>query len=440
MIHAFKKHIETHFPYLKNTKLLLAISGGRDSVALAYLLDALSYDFTLAHVNFNLRGNASDTDETFVKDLAKALDVTCLVKYFDTNHYAKEKGISIQMAARDLRYDWFETLISKNNFDYILTAHHLDDTLETFLINLTRGTGLKGLTGIPANTKNIVRPLLAFSRDEITNYCKKNNITWREDQSNSETKYTRNKLRHEVIPVLKTINPNLLQSFQQTIKHLQGSEQIVSNTLENIKNNRSLYIVNADGSIALHIVNWLALKNYKALLFELLQPYGFTAWDDIFLLLEAQSGRVIYSKNYRLIKDRAYLLLVKNETLNTDKISINDTDTRVANFQLETVSDSAKSTISSSNEVLIDKDLLKFPLEVRNWQKGDYFYPLGMQGKKKISKFFKDEKLSLPEKEQTKLLVSENNIVWVVGKRLDNRYKVTSKTKNILKITLINAY
>ena len=437
MIHAFTKHIETQFPYLKNTKLILAISGGRDSVALAHLLHTLDYDFTMAHVNFKLRGEASDTDEAFVKNLANELNTPCLIKHFNTKHYAQEKGVSIQMAARDLRYDWFNALAQENNFGWILTAHHLDDALETFLINLTRGTGLKGLTGIPANNNNIIRPLLAFSRDEITNYCTENNISWREDQSNSETKYTRNKLRHDVIPVLKKMNPSLLQSFQKTLKQLQGSEKIVANTLENIKKNTDFFN-KKDENITLNIANWHALKNHKTLLFELLQPYGFTDWDAIFQLMKTQSGRIIYSKNYRLIKDREQLILSKNVTCNTQKTSIQENDTSIENMLLETVTTSSKNITKTLNEVLIDKDLLKFPLKVRNWQKGDYFYPLGMQGKKKISKFFKDEKLSLLEKEQTKLLISENNIVWVVGKRLDNRYKVTSKTKNILKITRIN--
>lgn len=437
MIHAFTKHIETQFPYLKNTKLILAISGGRDSVALAHLLHTLDYDFTMAHVNFKLRGEASDTDEAFVKNLANELNTPCLIKHFNTKHYAQEKGVSIQMAARDLRYDWFNALAQENNFGWILTAHHLDDALETFLINLTRGTGLKGLTGIPANNNNIIRPLLAFSRDEITNYCTENNISWREDQSNSETKYTRNKLRHDVIPVLKKMNPSLLQSFQKTLKQLQGSEKIVANTLENIKKNTDFFN-KKDENITLNIANWHALKNHKTLLFELLQPYGFTDWDAIFQLMKTQSGRIIYSKNYRLIKDREQLILSKNVTCNTQKTSIQENDTSIENMLLETVTTSSKNITKTLNEVLIDKDLLKFPLKVRNWKKGDYFYPLGMQGKKKISKFFKDEKLSLLEKEQTKLLISENNIVWVVGKRLDNRYKVTSKTKNILKITRIN--
>jgi tRNA(Ile)-lysidine synthase len=443
MLKQFQRHIDANLPFLKESKLLLAISGGKDSVSLAFLLKELGFDVTFAHCNFQLRAAASDADEDFVKDLAKKRNLKVYIKHFETEKYAKENGISIQMAARNLRYIWFNTLAEDKHFDYILTAHHQDDVLETFLLNLVRSTGLKGLTGIPEKNGKIVRPLLPFSREEINQYCLENAISWREDMSNASTKYSRNKLRHDVIPVLKSMNPNLMTSFQNTLKHLKSSQGIINTTVKDLKNDANFFS-KKNKIITFPIANWLELPNYKALFYEILRPYGFTAWDDIFNLFKAQSGTAIFSPTHRLLKDRKMLFLTKNDIVSTNKffqIDKNDKSLNIINgqWQLETIDSSEKILEKHKNIALIDKKMLKFPLEVRIWQKGDYFYPLGMQGKKKISKFYKDEKLSLLEKEKTHLLVSNGNIVWVEGKRLDSRFKVTAQTKEIYKITRINS-
>ncbi|MCL4124374.1 UNVERIFIED_CONTAM: hypothetical protein GTU68_046541, partial [Idotea baltica] len=227
-------HIDKRLPYLRGKKLLIAISGGIDSVVLTHLLSELSFDISLAHCNFKLREKESDLDEAFVIELGKKFNIKTFTTQFETNKFAELKKLSTQIAARELRYSWFKELVKKYKFDYVLTAHHADDNLETFLINLSRGTGLDGLTGIPEKNGTIIRPLLPFSRTEIFNFAKENNIDWREDQSNSSSKYIRNKIRHQVVPVLKEINPSLLESFAKTSKHLKESQEIIEDRIEKV--------------------------------------------------------------------------------------------------------------------------------------------------------------------------------------------------------------
>lgn len=432
----FEKHIDQHLSFLKEQKLLVAVSGGIDSVVLVHLLHQLGFEIGLAHCNFKLRGKESDLDAEFVQNLAKDLAIECYTTTFNTKDYASKNGVSIQMAARDLRYDWFKGLLNKHTFNYILTAHHKDDVLETFLINLTRGTGLDGLTGIPEINKYIVRPLLPFSRNQIESFAKENDIKWREDQSNTSTKYIRNKIRHEVIPVLKELNPSLLNSFESTISHLKDSQQIINDSIEQIRNRVS---TEEKDRLEIDIEKIKELSNPKIYLYELLKEFGFTEWNDINDLLDAQSGKQLFSHSHRIIKDRT-ALLVTSILSAKDNISyqIKEEDSAFSMDGLSLHFEVSTKTLAESNQtVVVDKELLKFPLIVRKWQKGDYFCPIGMQGKKKLSKFFKDEKYSLLEKEQIWLLcTADNTIVWIIGKRLDNRFKVTAATTKTLKITL----
>jgi len=438
MLTLFKKHINQNFPFLKDAKLLIAISGGIDSVVLAHLLHQLNYNFSFAHCNFNLRGKESDLDEVFVKELASDLKITCFTTSFNTTKYATENKQSTQMAARELRYNWFDQILNENKFDYILTAHQKNDVLETFLINFTRGTGLEGLTGIPEKNGTTIRPLLAFTRDDIASFAKENNICWREDQSNASTKYSRNKIRHKVIPILTELNPSLLNSFDDTLEHLKGSQDIIT---ESIKKMKAKYTSTAHDTLKIDIKAIQSLSNPKAYLFEILKEYHFTEWNDIVSLLGAQSGKQVFSKSHRLIKDREFLYvspIKKTEASNaTYKIDQNELSFKINELELlfeETRDTNFKN--NSKTTICIDKNLLKFPLIVRKWEKGDYFCPAGMQGKKKLSKFFKDEKLSLLEKEKTWLLCNNNNdIIWVINQRLDNRFKITTTTKHLLKIT-----
>jgi len=299
-----QEHINQNLSFLTDEKLLIAISGGIDSVVLTDLMHQLKFSISLAHCNFSLRGKESNKDEQFVKNLGEKLNAPTFTIQFDTDKYATENGISTQMAARDLRYNWFEKICKKNNIDYIITAHQKDDVIETFIINLTRGTGLNGLTGIPEINGNIVRPLLPFDRNDILIYATKNKLQWREDQSNSSIKYVRNKIRHKIVPVLKELNPSLLDSFQNTLENLKGSQQIVKDRIENIKQKVTITLNNELHFDVLKLKN---LSNPKVYLFQLLNEYGFTEWDDITNLLDAQSGKFVISKTHRLLKNRDYL-------------------------------------------------------------------------------------------------------------------------------------
>ena len=334
MFAKFTTHINSYWSFLKGKKIGIAISGGIDSVVLTHLLHQLEYSIVLAHCNFKLRGKASDKDEAFVKQLAKQLEVPAFTIAFDTEIVAKQEKISIQLAARKLRYKWFEELIMANEFDYILTAHHADDNLETFLINTIRGTGLDGLTGIPQQNGVIIRPLLPFTRTEIERYATNNTISWREDLSNAEAKYLRNKIRHQVIPILKEINPNLLKSFQNTQEHLKETKQLIAAYIENSKN--TFVSLEGNGTQKINIKKLEKLDNPKAYLYELLKAYGFTEWNDITDLLTAQSGKQIFSKTYRLIKDRDYLLLESREKSKKSRevFTINENDVAFENSEI----------------------------------------------------------------------------------------------------------
>jgi tRNA(Ile)-lysidine synthase len=444
MIRAFKQHINQNLPFLKNKKLLIANSGGIDSTVLTHLMHRSGFDISLAHCNFSLRGKESNKDEKFVKRVGEELQIAAYTITFDTKSYAEKKGISTQMAARKLRYDWFQKICNEHRIDYIITAHHKDDTIETFIINLTRGTGLNGLTGIPMINKNIIRPLLPFTREEILIYATRNKLEWREDSSNSSIKYIRNKIRHKVVPILKEINPNLLESFEKTLEHLTGSQEIAKDRIKSIRAEVSKKI----GKERHYSVEALQnLSNPKAYLFELFRKKGFTEWNDVYNLLSAQTGKQVLSKTHRLLKNRDVIILskLKKKSLKTQQI---DKQTKSIKkpislrFSFKTIVQEGKNKANAldliiqnrEGQLFVDADKLKFPLTIRKWEKGDFFYPIGLNGKKKLSKFFTDEKMSLLEKEKTWLLCSGEDIVWVIGKRLDERFKVTMKTTTVLKI------
>ena len=434
MLQKFKKHITKEFPFLKDTKLLIAISGGVDSVVLFHLLHKLNYDVSLAHCNFKLRGKESDLDEEFIKNLNQISANQIFTISFDTEKYAIENKLSTQIAARELRYNWFQKLITEHKFDYVLTAHHADDNLETFLIHLTRGSGLDGFTGIPKVNGNIVRPLLAFSRKEILNYAKDHDIEWREDASNASNKYIRNKIRHQVLPVLKEINPSILDSFATTLENLQESKQIIEDRIENIA---SEVLEKEANFIKIDIEKIKELSNSKAYLYQLLKSYHFTEWNDVYDLLNAQSGKQVFSKTHRLLKDRDVLILSKIDLSNSIEMAfqIEEEITEITNPIHLTFKEVIEKSTENKQTIYVDKDLLKYPLMLRKWEKGDYIYPLGMQGKKKLSKYFKDEKFSLIDKENTWLLCNaENQIMWIINHRQDRRFV---KNKN-LKISVLS--
>jgi len=429
----FQNHIDNKLEFLKEGKILIAVSGGVDSTVLTHLCHSAKFNISLAHCNFNLRGHESDADEEFVLELAESLNLEVFVQRFDTETYAQEHKRSIQMAARELRYNWFTELAEQLGYDYILTAHHADDNLETFLINFTRGTGLEGLTGIPEVNGDFVRPLLPFSSKTIMSYAKANNIKWRDDSSNASVKYLRNKLRHEVIPILKEINPSLLQSFQTTLNNLNDTADVVEESTNAVLK-RAIETID-ENHVAYKISEFKKVNNSKAYLFQVFQGYGFTEWNDVVDLLDAETGKQVLSNTHRLIKNREHLLLSTIQSEISEEILISENESQKETpFGMLFFDEADSISDSDSNIIYVDKDKLKFPLVLRKKKEGDIFYPMGMKGKKKLSKYFKDEKLSLLDKENTWLLCSGEEIVWVLNKRADDRFKVESNTKQILKI------
>jgi tRNA(Ile)-lysidine synthase len=437
MLQKFKEHININFPFLQGKKLLIAISGGLDSVVLTHLFNQLnSATIALAHCNFKLREKESELDEEFVINFSQKTSNQIFTIIFDTKEIAEKRKTSTQITARELRYNWFKELVKKHDFDFVLTAHHADDNLETFLINLTRGSGLDGFTGIPAINGNIVRTLLPFSRAEILNYAKENNIDWREDASNASTKYVRNKIRHKVLPILKEINPSLLETFSQSIENLKEAQTIIADRIEDV----SQKIISSDSDkLQINIGLIKKLSNPKAYLFQLLKDYNFTEWNDVYHLLEAQAGKQLYSKTHRLLKDRTHLILSKLENNDVfEEILISEILSEIKHPIQLTFSEVSELNEHNKQTIYVDKDLLNYPLSLRKKQNGDYLYPLGMTGKKKLSKYFKDEKFSLLDKENTWLLCNANNaIIWVIGYRQDRRFSATQSTKKHLKITTL---
>ncbi|MCB0371916.1 MAG: tRNA lysidine(34) synthetase TilS [Muricauda sp.] len=434
MLSKFKKHVETSMPFLKGKKLLLACSGGLDSVVLTHLCVNSDLDTTLAHCNFNLRAEESKGDAEFVKQLGSTLGIPALIKEFDTKEHAKKQGGSIQMAARELRYQWFSELQNEHGFDHVLTAHHADDDLETFIINLSRGTGIEGLTGIPETNGYVVRPLLGFSREEILGYAQERNLSWREDSSNEESKYLRNKIRHEIVPRLKELHPTFLQNFKQTKRLLQQTQGLAQAQLQEIK---TKLFQEELGVVKIPVERLLQLEPLEAYLYGLFHAYGFTDWEAMKGLLSASSGKEVVSKTHRLLKDREFLILSVLKTRVNERFTV-FLDEQGVEFPIKLKMEDVKELGKpDSNSVFLDKEKLNFPLVLRNWEKGDYFYPFGMKGKKKLSKFFKDEKVDVLSKEKQWLLCSNDQIVWVVGRRADERFKVGPTTRHILKITLV---
>lgn len=436
MENLFLSHLKKNFPSISVSKLIIAVSGGVDSIVLFHLCLKLKLNFFVAHCNFKLREKESDLDEKFVRDLAIKHNIKFYTKSFNTKKLSSNYNKSIQMAARELRYSWFEELSKELNVKHILTAHHLDDSLETFLINLSRGSGIDGLLGIPRVNDTVYRPLLIFKKDEILSYAKENKISWREDSSNRKQDYLRNQIRIEVLPKLKEINPNLLDNFSKSIDRLQQSKSIIKDKIDDFIKNVSF---TRDEKIYFEINKIKKVTNIDAYLYELLKRYNFTQWDDIRGLLDSQSGKQIISKTHKLLKDREHLILVKNSEVENKTALINKSSKEVA-VSLGKIKLSIAKKISKedSDVIYLDSAKLNFPLKVRNLLSGDYFYPFGMNGKKKVSKYLKDKKISIYDKDKVLILeTSKNKIIWVVGMRLDDRFSVTDNTKEITKIELI---
>lgn len=431
MFQKFQNHITFNFSFLEDKKLLLATSGGLDSMVLVHIFQKLNLNFAIAHCNFQLRANESDGDENFVVNYAKHNNIACFVTKFDTENYSEVNKLSTQVAARNLRYNWFNEILQQESFDFIVTAHHADDVAETFMINLSRGTGLDGLTGIPAQNEKIIRPMLPFSRKEIEDYASENSLQWREDSSNASDKYLRNKIRHHLLPILKEVNPSFLASFQNTLDYLNQDQSLVNDAVKMVYEK---VVSEENDQLKINISELLQFENYKAYLYQWLHKYGFSAWNDVYNLVDSQSGKQIFSENYILLKDRGFLILSVKKDVDYESISIGSVD-EISKFPLKfTLCNLSNIPNQNKNIIFVNINKLQFPLMIRKWKDGDYFYPFGMQGKKKVSKFFKDEKFTLFQKQNTWILESNNQIVWIIGYRADDRFKVENTTQTQIKI------
>jgi tRNA(Ile)-lysidine synthase len=440
MLKAFTSYIKNNSLFTKQNRILLTVSGGVDSVVMTDLFHQTGFDFGIAHVNFKLRGVESDQDETFVKALTEKYKVPFYLRIFNTKAYSKENGISTQMAARELRYQFFDEVCAEYNYDYVATAHHKDDQIETFFINLLRGTGISGLRGILPKQKNIIRPLLFASRKTIEQYQQSEQLKFREDSSNKSVKYLRNKIRHNLSPVLEDIDPNYLNLMIANMNRIAESEQIYKKHIETVKTklvyerNKKLYI---------EIEKVKQLDPCATYIYELLKEYNFSfsTCENIVGVLDHESGKVFESHTHELLKNRNNLIIRVKQNRSFDPILINEselTKSSPLNLIFQDIQRDKNFEISAEDHIAyLDKSKLEFPLILRKWKQGDFFYPLGSKCKKKLSDFFIDKKLSLFEKEDVILLCTGTKIIWIVEHQIDDRFKITSQTKDILKIKRI---
>lgn len=435
MLDQFKEHIVKQLPQLLQHKTIVTVSGGVDSMVLLHLFHQLKLDFAVAHCNFKLRGKESDLDEELVKNYCEKYKIPIFVNRFETEEYAAREHISIQIAARELRYSWFKELCLEHQYNFIVTAHHLDDQVETFMINFTRGTGINGLLGIPEQNENIIRPLLPFSRDEIQKYAVLNNVPWREDASNATTKYLRNKIRHLIIPILKEENDQFLKSFQNTLNHLKQTQTLALTALDLFKK-YCVELKNDLIEIDLEKVN--EFPNSEVLLYTFLLDFSFISHLEIQKIVQAETGKMLKNEKFSLLKNRQSLLIMKNSEEKPLEICVNSVnDFGSLPFSMEIADVFSIKNNPNKNSIFVDAELLKWPLIFRKFKGGDVFKPYGLNGFKKVSKFFKDEKLSIFEKKEKWLLVNnDEKIIWIVGMRADDRFKITSKTNKIYKLTL----
>ena len=420
-----------------NSKVIVGVSGGADSVALLDILYSLKYECVVAHCNFHLRGEESNRDAFFVEELCIKYNLKYERIDFDTEAYAELNSISIEMAARELRYNWFEQIRVIHLADRIAVAHHKDDSIETILLNLIRGTGIRGLTGINAQNEYIVRPLLCLRRNEILDYLKGRKLSYVDDSTNSEDLYTRNKIRLKIIPLLETINPSVKESINRTAEHLRQVETIYNFYIAQVRND-----IFKDSSI--DIKKLIQYIEPEAILHELLSPYKFNSAtvSQIFESLISQPGKIFYSPTHKLIRDRDLFILKKKENLTVDSFVIHQDESVVAypiSMTIETIDKNESFVIEKNKNILyIDEQKITYPLIIRRWKQGDWFIPFGMKGKKKISDYFTDRKYNIFEKEEAWLLCSGDDIVWIIGERADDRFKIGTSTNKIIRMQVLD--
>ncbi|HSZ85563.1 MAG TPA: tRNA lysidine(34) synthetase TilS [Puia sp.] len=434
-------------------KLLLAVSGGVDSVVLCELCYQSGFDFIIAHCNFQLRGEENERDENFVRGLAQKYDKEILVKKFDTKDYADEHKVSIQVAARELRYNWFKEIVDSWQLtddrhptinyqplaiNYILIAHHLNDNIETLLMNFFKGTGITGLHGILSKQRKIIRPLLFAKKEELKKFAEENDLKWVEDSSNESDKYSRNYLRHNIIPALTEIYPNLTDNLANNIDRFKEIEILYH---QSIGQHKKDLLEKKGNEIHIPVLKLKKTVPLSTIVYEIIKDYNFSPQqvDEVVNLLDSESGKYIQSSTHRIIKNRKWIIIAPNDSSEAENIIIEGVGRwplvagelqiekfPITNFKLQT----------ENNIASVDADKISFPLLLRKWKQGDYFYPLGMRKKKKLARFFIDNKLSKTDKEKIWVLESTKKIAWIVGMRIDDRFKITPQTKNILNIEM----
>ena len=438
---AFIAFVEKHKLFQPDEKLLLAVSGGMDSIVLVYLFKKCGFDFGIAHCNFCLRGEESDADEEFVRKLATKNKVPFYIEHFSTERYAQEKGVSIQMAARHLRYRWFEKVREENNYAYIVTAHHKNDATESILLNLVRGTGVRGLKGIAPKLGNIIRPLLFAQKEDLYDTIVEQQLVWREDSSNESTKYKRNFIRQEIIPKLEELNPSFEEGLHQTAQRLSLAEQLLIKEVQGIK----AAALRVDGDT--HFLKWDAIEEHPLasgeLVYELLRPYHCNSAQaqELWALRNEGSGKQVETATHSIVVDRGQWVICPLSLAVYGSVHWKSPEDILA-FEGGALTTSTEAMPQKGkykfkgNKLLAELDLgaVEFPLTLRPWKQGDWFVPLGMRGKKLVSDFLIDEKVPRNLKDNIWVLCSGHSIVWLLGMRVDDRFKIREKTENVLLI------
>lgn len=442
----FLQYWQEQFPHItpENSFLLLAVSGGADSTVLADLVYHAGFSFCIAHMNFQLRGQESVRDEIFVQSLAEKYACEVRVQHVDTEQYMQDHKLSVQEAARELRYNWFMELVREYQEKtgikniYLATAHHADDAMETMLMHFFRGTGIQGLTGIPVlqEERHIIRPLLGFRKKELQEYVKENSIGFVEDSSNAGNDYTRNFFRNTLLPQIKEVYPMVEQNLLYNIERFRDVAWVYKTTMEQ---QLKKLVVHKNGEWHIPVLKWKQCPYLAAVTWEIIRPYGFTSAQtaEVIRLLDAANGAYMTSASFRIIRNRNWMIMAPLATGEASHILIEENDNRIAYEQgiLEITRSKASSHIpNNTQEALLDAGSITYPLLLRRWKQGDYFYPLGMQKKKKLSRFLIDLKLSKTEKENVWVIESDRRILWVVGYRIDHRFRITDSTSGVLHI------
>ncbi len=452
LFNRFINNVQNENLFQKKDLLIVAVSGGVDSIVLCELCYRAGFNFEIAHCNFQLRGEESERDEKFVKTIGERYNKKVFIKKFDTEIYCGEHKVSIQVGARELRYKWFDELLNEIAGDsthdaskptpasistYLLTAHHANDNIETLLMNFFKGTGIKGLRGILPKQGKIIRPLLFAKKEEIISFANENHLSFVEDSSNISDKYTRNFFRNQLIPSVQKIFPTVEDNLVDNIARFKDIQVLYN---ESIDLNKKKLMEYKGEEVHIPILKLLKTKAVHTVIYEILKDYNFTSHQvaDVLHLLKSDSGKYISSPTHKIIRNRKWLILAAHNNPESSVIIINETDKAISfakgNLIFEKTETANHKINGDDCTALLDADAITFPLILRKWKQGDYFYPLGMMKKKKLSKFFIDQKMSLTDKENVWILESNKKIIWIIKKRIDERFKIQASTKNAIKI------